>query len=55
MVRQSGFRTKSLFIIILCFFISKSLSINTSTILPLLIRLTVLIKTFRSGLRSKER
>jgi len=55
LVRQSGFRTRSLFIIILYFFISESLSANTSAILPLLIRLTILIKTYRSGLRSKER
>jgi len=39
----------------LCFFISESLSINASAILLLLIRLTVLIKTYRSRLRSKER
>ena len=55
LARRSGFRTRSLFIIILCFFISKSLSVNASAILPLLIRLTILIKTYRSGLRSKER
>jgi len=55
LVRWSGFRTKSLFIIILCSFISKSLSINTSAILLVLIMLTILIRTYRSGLYSKER
>jgi len=54
-VRRSGFRTKSLFIIILCFFISKSLSANANTILLVLIRLTILIKTYRSRLYSEER
>ena len=49
LVRQSNFKTKSLFIIILYFFISKSLSINTSAILPLLIRLTVLRLRIRSN------
>jgi hypothetical protein len=53
--KQSGFKTRSLFIIILCFFISESSSINTGTILPLLIRLIVSIKTSKSGLYSKER
>ena len=52
---QNSFKTKNLFIIILYFFISKSLSINTSTILLLLIRFIILIKTFKSGLRSKKR
>ena len=46
---------KSLFIIILYFFISESSSINTSTILPLLIRLTILIKTFKSKLYNKKK
>ena len=55
LVRRSGFRTRSLFVIILYFFISESLSINTSAILLVLIRLTVLIKTYRSRLYSKER
>ena len=55
MAKQNSFRTRSLFIIILYFFISEFLSINTSTVLLLLIRLTVLIKTFKSGLRNKER
>jgi hypothetical protein len=55
LTRQSGFRTKSLFIIILYFFISESLSINTGTILLLLIRLIISIKTFKSRLCSKER
>ena len=54
MVKQSSFKTRSLFIIIY-FFISESLSINTGAILPVLIRLTVLIKTFKSRLYSKER
>jgi len=49
------FKTRSLFIIILYFFISKSLSTNASTILLLLTRLTILIKTYRSGSCSKER
>jgi hypothetical protein len=53
--RRSGFKTRSLFIIILYFFISKSLSVNTGTILLLLIRLIVLIKTFKSRLCSKKR
>jgi hypothetical protein len=53
--RRSGFKTRSLFIIILYFFISESLFINTSVILPLLIRLIVLIKTSKSRLCSKER
>ena len=55
MARRSGFRTRSLFIIILYFFISESSSANASTVLPLLIRLNVSIKTSKSGLRSKER
>jgi len=55
LVRRSGFRTRSLFVIILCFFISESSSVNASAILPLLIRLTVLIKTYGSGLYGKER
>ena len=55
MVKRSGFRTRSLFIIILYFFISKSSSVNAGAILLLLIRLTVLIKAFRSGLYNKER
>ena len=55
LVRRSGFRTRSLFIIILCFFISKSLSVNAGTVLLVLTRLTVLMKTYRSGLRSKKR
>ena len=55
MVKQSSFKTKSLFIIILCFFISESLSINTGAVLLLLIRLTVLIKISKSGLYSEER
>ena len=49
------FRTKSLFIIILCFFISDSLSVNTSTVLPLLTRLNVLIITSKSKLCGKEK
>ena len=55
LVRRSGFRTRSLFIIILCFFISESLSINTSAILPVLIRLIILTRTYGVGLCSKER
>ena len=55
MVRQSGFKIKSFFIIILYFFISESLSVNVSAVLLLLIRLAVLIKFFRSGLCSKKR
>jgi hypothetical protein len=41
--------------IILYFSISKSLSINTSIILLVLIRLTILIKTYGSKLYNKER
>ena len=55
MVKWSSFKTKSLFIIILYFFISESSSVNANTVLPLLIRLTILIKTFRSELYSKKR
>jgi len=54
-VRWSGFKIKSLFIIILCFFINKSLSTNINIILPLLIRLIILIKTFKNRLHSKEK
>jgi hypothetical protein len=43
------------FIITLYFFISESLSANASTVLPLLIKLIISIKTFRSGLYSKEK
>jgi len=55
LVKRRGFRTRSPFIIILYFFISKFLSINTSAILLVLIRLTVLIRTYRSRLYGKER
>jgi len=55
LVRQSGFKTRSLFIIILFFFISESLSINAGAILLVLIRLTVLIRTYRSRLCGKKR
>ena len=55
LVRRSGFRTRSLFIITLCFFISESSSINTSAILLVLIRLIVLIRTYGVRLYSKER
>ena len=55
MVKQSGFRTKSLFIIILYFFISESLSVNAGAVLLLSIRLTILIKTSKNGLCSKEK
>jgi hypothetical protein len=53
--RRSGFKTRSLFIIILYFFISESLFINASTILLLSIRLNISIKIFKSRLYSKER
>ena len=55
MAKQSGFKTRSLFIIILYFFISKSLFTNAGAILLLLIRLNVLIKTFKSRLYSKKK
>jgi len=55
LIRRSGFRTRSLFVIILYFFINKFLSINASAILLLLIRLTVLIKVFKNRLYNKER
>ena len=53
--RWSGFGARSLFIITLCFFISKSSSINTSAVLLVLIRLTILIRTYKSRLYSKEK
>jgi hypothetical protein len=55
LAKQSGFKTRSLFIIILYFFISESLSINASTILLLLTRLIISIKTSKSRLCSKEK
>ena len=55
MVKRSGFRTKSLFIVILYFFISKPSFTNAGTVLPLLIKLIILIKISKSGLCSKKR
>ena len=55
MAKWSGFKIKSLFIVILYFFINKFLFININVILLLSIRLTILIKTFKSRLYNKER
>ena len=43
------------FVVILCFFINKVSSINASVVLLLLIKFTILIKIFKSGLYNKEK
>ena len=53
--RRSGFGTRSLFVVILCFFTSESSSANAGTVLPVSTRLIVSMRTYGFRLRGEER